>query len=113
MMFFMMKRTFEIHPEVLMADGPLKRPSALVPVAMSMTALGTVLCYAARFGVARQADEGTAAHIWQLLMAGQLPVIAFFAIKWLPTEPGPTVRILALQFGAALAALFPVWWFQW
>ena len=91
----------------------LKRTSALVPVAMSLAALAVVLAYATMFGTARQADEGTAAHIWQLLMAGQVPVVAFFAIKWLPTEPRQAVQVLALQVGAALAALFPVWWFQW
>ena len=91
----------------------LKRPSALVPVAMSLAALATVIVYATMFGTARQADEGTAAHLWQLLMAGQVPVVAFFAIKWLPTEPRQAVVVLALQVGAALAAMFPVWWFQW
>jgi len=91
----------------------LKRPSALVPLAMSLAALGTVIVYATMFGTARQADEGTAAHLWQLLMAGQLPVVAFFAIKWLPTEPRQAIVVLALQVGAALAAMFPVWWFQW
>jgi hypothetical protein len=65
------------------------------------------------FGTARQADEGTAAHLWQLLMAGQLPVIAFFAIKWLPIDPRRALTVLAVQAGAALAATFPVWWFQW
>jgi hypothetical protein len=91
----------------------LKRPSGLLPVAMSLAALATVMTYATMFGTARQADEGTAAHIWQLLMAGQVPVVAFFAIKWLPMEPRQAVLVLALQVGAALAALFPVWWFQW
>jgi hypothetical protein len=91
----------------------LKRPSALLPVVMSLAALATVMAYATMFGTARQADEGTAAHIWQLLMAGQVPVVAFFAIKWLPAEPRQAVLVLALQVGAALAALFPVWWFQW
>ncbi len=91
----------------------LKRPSALIPVAMSVAALGTVIAYAAMFGTARQADEGTAAHVWQLLMVGQVPVIAFFAIKWLPAKPRQGLIVLALQVGAALAAMFPVWWFQW
>jgi hypothetical protein len=91
----------------------LKRPSALMPVAMSGAALAIVIGYAAMFGTARHADEGTAAHIWQFLMVGQLPVVAFFAIKWLPTEPRPTLLVLALQVSAALAAMFPVWWFQW
>jgi hypothetical protein len=91
----------------------LKRPSALMPLAMSLAALATVMGYAAMFGTARQEDEGTAAHVWQLLMAGQVPVIGFFAIKWLPTEPRQALLVLALQLGAAIAAMFPVWWFQW
>jgi hypothetical protein len=95
-------------------DGALlKRPTAFIPLAMSLAALTVVIGYAAMFGTARQADEGTAAHIWQLLMAGQVPVVAFFAIKWLPTEPRQALLVLALQVGAALAAMFPVWWFQW
>jgi hypothetical protein len=91
----------------------LKRPSAFVPVAMSVTALSIVLGYAAMFGVARQADEGTAAHMWQLLMAGQVPMIAFFAFKWFPAQPKQASLVLAVQIGAALAAMFPVWWFRW
>jgi hypothetical protein len=95
-------------------DGALlKRPSAFIPVAMSIAALATVVGYAAMFGIARQADEGTAAHVWQLLMVGQVPVVAFFAIQWLPTEPRRALLVLALQVGAAIAAMFPVWWFQW
>jgi hypothetical protein len=80
---------------------------------MSVAALVIVLGYAAMFGTARQADEGTAAHLWQFLMAGQLPIIASFAIKNLPTEPRQTLLVLALQALAAFAAMFPVWWFHW
>ncbi|MGE5838151.1 MAG: hypothetical protein ACM4AI_27000 [Acidobacteriota bacterium] len=80
---------------------------------MSLTALALVLGYAAMFGIARQADEGTAAHLWQLLMAGQVPIIAFFALRWLPAEPRKALPVVALQVVAALAAMFPVWWFQW
>ncbi len=95
-------------------DGVLlKRPSAFIPVTMSLTALAIVISYAVLFGTARQADEGTAAHLWQLLMAAQLPVVAFFAIRWIPVQPRQGVAVLALQVVAALAAMFPVWWFQW
>ena len=90
-----------------------KHPSAFVPVAMSAAALAIVIGYAAMFGVARQADEGTAAHLWQLLMAGQLPVVLFFALRWLPSAPRQALPVLVVQIGAALAAMFPVWWFQW
>jgi len=91
----------------------LTRPSALVPLAMSGAAIAILIGYIVMFGTARQADEGTAAHLWQLLMAGQLPVIAFFAIRWLPAEPRKALPVLALQLAAALVAIFPVWWFNW
>ena len=91
----------------------LKRPSAIMPVAMSATALAIVLAYAVLFGTARQADEGAAAHLWQLLMAAQVPIIAVFATKWVRARPRQGLCVLALQVAAALAAMFPVWWFQW
>jgi hypothetical protein len=96
-----------------METALLRRPSARSPVFMSLTALALVLGYAAMFGTARQTDEGTAAHLWQLLMAGQVPVIAFFALRWVPAEPRRALPVVALQVVAALAAMFPVWWFQW
>jgi hypothetical protein len=91
-----------------MIGATLKRPSAVIPLAMSLAALGLVLGHIAIFGTARQADEGAAAHLWQFLMAAQIPVIAFFAIKWLPRVPGPALLVLALQAIAGLAAAFPV-----
>ena len=86
----------------------IKQPSAYVPIAMSLAALATVVLHVARFGAAREPDEGAAAHIWQLLMAAQLPVIAFFAVKWLPQAPKEAIAVLALQMVAVLAALAPV-----
>jgi len=85
----------------------MKKPSAWIPLTMSLAALA-VVTHVAIFGAAREADEGTAAHLWQLLMAGQLPIVAFFAIKWLPRTPRQALLVLALQAGAGLAALAPV-----
>ena len=86
----------------------LKQPSAFLPMAMSVAALTTVLVHVAMFGAAREADEGTAAHIWQLLMAAQVPIVVFFAIKWLPRTPRQALYTIALQAVAVLAALAPV-----
>jgi hypothetical protein len=83
----------------------MKKPSALLPLAMSLAALTAVFIHVAMFGVAREADEGAAAHIWQILMAAQIPIVAFFGIKWLPLTPRQALLVLALQGGAALAAL--------
>lgn len=93
-----------------MQDCPARRPSALIPVAMSFAALATLVTHLALFGAAREPDEGAAAHIWQLLMVGQAPVIAWFAIRCLPRAPRQTLQMLAIQAAAALAAMFPVWW---
>jgi hypothetical protein len=89
--------------------GLLKSPSAFLPIVMSGGALLAVAVHVALFGIVRQADEGTAAHIWQLLMAAQLPIIAFFAIKWLPRQPLRALAVLAIQGVALLAALAPVY----
>lgn len=91
----------------------LKHPSAFLPVAMSLGALATVLIHVAWHGTAPQADEGAAAHIWQLLMAGQAPIVLFFAIKWVRQSRRQAVPILALQVGAALAAMAPVFLLHW
>jgi hypothetical protein len=91
----------------------LKRPSAFVPVAMSLAALGMVIGVLNTQGPAPQADEGTAAHLWQLLMAAQLPIVAFFAFRWVPRSPRQALPILALQVVAALAAMATVFWFRW
>ncbi len=91
----------------------LRQTSAFLPVAMSLAALAVVIAHIATAGVAPQADEGAAAHFWQLLMAGQLPILAYFAIKWLPRAPKQTLRVLALQAGVALAAAAPVYLLHW
>ena len=86
----------------------LRQPSAFVPLVMSIAALTLVLGFLAIYGVVHQEDEGTAAHLWQLLMGGQVPIVAYFAVKWLPRAPGPALGVLALQAIAGLAALAPV-----
>jgi hypothetical protein len=93
----------------------VRRPAAFLPLAMSLGALATV-GIAAIYGIAqgahgivREPDEGTAAHIWQLLMAGQMPVLLFFAVKWLPRAPRQTLFVLGLQVLAVLAAMAPVY----
>ena len=87
----------------------LKKPSAWIPIAMSLAALAVVIAYLAIYGAARPGDEGTTAHAWQLLMAGQLPIIAYFVLRWLPQAPRKAAPVLLLQMVAAAAALAPVY----
>ena len=85
----------------------VRRPSAFVPVAMSLAALAIVLVHIILSAAAREADEGTAAHLWQLLMAAQIPIVALFAIRWLPQSPRSALPVLTLQAVAAFAAVAP------
>lgn len=96
----------------------VRKPSAFIPLAMSITALALVAgayifaLSTGHGGLVREPDEGAIAHLWQLLMAGQLPVLLFFAIKWLPRAPKQTLYVFALQLGAALAAMAPVYFLR-
>lgn len=87
-----------------------KRPSAWLPILMSLIALSIVVFHISRFGTAREPDEGTAAHLWQILMALQLPVIGYFALRWLPQNPKAGLLVLGLQLLAGLAAAAPVYY---
>jgi hypothetical protein len=92
--------------------GLMGRPSAIVPMAMSLAAFSVVIGYVLIYGAAAQADEGAAAHIWQLLVGAQLPMVAIFVIKWLPKVPKAGMCVLALQLVALLIAAAPVFFFH-
>lgn len=88
----------------------LKLPSAFVPLAMSCAALITVLLHLRLSGVAQEADEGAAAHIFQMLIVAQIPFAAFFAWRFVPLAPKSAITVILLQVCAVVIAIFPVWW---
>jgi hypothetical protein len=91
----------------------LRHPSAFLPLLMSLGALATIAVFVSLRGTAPQQDEGTAAHLWQILMAAQAPIVLFFALKWVPRAPRQALPIVALQIAAAFAAMAPVFVFHW
>jgi hypothetical protein len=91
-----------------MTHPTFRLPSAWLPLAMSGAALVVVLGQLAISGTARQADEGAAAHLWQLLMVGQLPLIGWFLFRWLPKGWRSAVPVLAAQTAALTLAATPV-----
>ena len=64
----------------------LRHPSALLPLVMSVGALAMVVWFVAAHGIARQPDESAQARAWQILMAVQVPVIAYFALQLAPAR---------------------------
>ena len=50
-----------------------------------------MLGHVALFGIVHETDEGTAAHLYQLLMAGQVPVIGYFVLRYVPEQSGTSL----------------------
>ena len=92
-----------------MSQPLLKQPSAFMPLAMSLTGLALVVVHAARYGIVHEADEGTSAHIFQLLMVAQVPLILYFAFKWLAREPRQAMQVLGLHVLGIFAAFAAVY----
>jgi hypothetical protein len=88
------------------------RPGAFVPLLMSLAALAVVLAHIAFTGPVRAPDEGAAAHLFQLLIAGQVPVVVFFAVKWMQRNTRQALVVLGWQALAIAIALAPVWYFS-
>lgn len=87
-----------------------KRPSALVPIGLSLASLAVVGGFVALYGTQHQGeDEGAAAHLWQLLILAHVPAITVFLAKWMPREPRQAAIVLAVQLTAFAAALSPVY----
>jgi tryptophan-rich sensory protein len=81
----------------------LKKPSAWIPITISLIVFAIMLIAIATFGApARQPDEGTAAHLFQIWLVVEVLMIAFFALKWLPRQPKQALLIVILQIIAML-----------
>ena len=89
----------------------VRKPSAVIPIVMSAAALAVVLSAVILFGARHEPDEGAAAHMFQILIAGQLPFLAWFAFQWLRRDFKSALSVMALQVAAIVIALFPVWYF--
>ncbi|MDP9245213.1 MAG: hypothetical protein M3O64_01040 [Chloroflexota bacterium] len=90
--------------------SPLRHWSAWVPLGIPLFLVLLGLRHVAIYGFIGEVDEGTEAHLFQVLLPVQLIVIAYFAFTWLPRAPRQAVAILALQIAATIALLGAVYW---
>lgn len=95
-----------------MSRSVLQKPSAIAPIVMSLLALLLIVVHVARYGLSQDADEGTSAHLFQLLMVCQVPIVSFFAFRWLPESPTHARIVLALQLSAGLVAFAALFVFE-
>ncbi|OGM98141.1 MAG: hypothetical protein A2735_00330 [Candidatus Yanofskybacteria bacterium RIFCSPHIGHO2_01_FULL_41_21] len=90
----------------------IKKPSAWIPIIIPLIFFAYLVIYISIFGIVREEDEGTGAHLFQLWLALEPLMVGFFAIKWLPRAPKQAIFILALQIVAALLPISVVFYFR-
>ena len=90
-----------------------REPSAWLPIIMSVIAVFLLLIQLATNGFRPEIDEGTVAHVWQLLVVSQIPLIVFFAFRWLRRAPRQALTVLAMQGLSLASAAVPVFVLKW
>ena len=90
-----------------MTRSTVNRITLVLPLVLSALAFALVMTNIL-LGVPPQPDENTSAHIWQLLMAAQLPLVVLFLVtaEWRSWSPA---LLFGTQVAAIVAACFPVW----
>lgn len=78
-------------------------------IALSLFALVLVLGNVAA-GVPPQPDENSSAHLFQLAMAAQVPLLTLFMATADWTRARATIILLAAQLCSAVAAVGALWW---
>ena len=91
----------------------LRRPSAWLPMLLSVAAIGLVVAHVVLVGVAPQEDEGTEARIFQLLILVDAVAIGAFAVRWLPLAPRAALMVLGLQILLAAIPLVTIAALEW
>jgi hypothetical protein len=89
-------------------------PTGLLPIGLSLGALLIVFMHIAFYGPAPEPEGGATAHVWQLIMAAQIPALGLFAAKWFRQARQPALQVLKLHgasivVSVAAAGLAPVY----
>jgi len=96
----------------LMGRQKINRISGMVPIVLSLMAFGVVIVAVLTGSERGNADEGTMAHIFQLLIVAEVPFILVFVAT---AEWKRVVRVaglIALQVAALVLALGSVAFFK-
>ncbi len=91
-----------------MTDAPsIKRVTGFAPVVMSLIALAVLVEGVFQFGHNPPADEGWQAHIFQIMMVAQIPIILLFIVNsWRSLKQNlPVLVAQVFFFLLALGAL--------
>jgi len=85
-----------------------KPPAAWFPLLMSAASCAVVTLVISGAGAVRDLDEGVAAHVWQLLVIGQVPLIAWSFFRRWPQSRQTACAVLAVHMVGLAVAAAPV-----
>ena len=91
-------------------SSPLRHWSGWLPIAIPIGLFLLGVRSVLINGFVRQADEGTEAHLFQLLMPVALLVMGYFGLTWVPRAPRQALPVLALQIFVAVALFAALYW---
>jgi len=86
----------------------INRISGIVPIVLSLMALGLLIVAVLTGWEKGYADEGAVAHIFQLLIVAEVPFILVFVATAEWKRIARVAGVLALQAAALTLALIPV-----
>ena len=95
-----------------MTRAQINRWTGVLPVAMSLAALAIVLIAVTTGWERHLADEGVAAHLFQLLIAGEVPLVLLFLLTAERGRMATIIRLAAIQVAAVALALGSVAYFH-
>jgi hypothetical protein len=90
----------------------IKKPSAWIPIVIPLIFFAYLVIHISIFGIVREKDEGTGAHLFQMWLVFEPLMVGFFAVKWLPRALKRALFILALQIVAALLPISVVFFLK-
>ncbi len=91
------------------SKGVINTWAGWIPIAMSVAAIALlILALTTGWGKGPPGDEGAAAHLWQLLVGLQVPLIVAFLATADWRRPLRIFAILGLQVLGLLVAMAPV-----
>jgi hypothetical protein len=95
-----------------MDSQTVKRVTGIAPIVMSLLALAVVIEGMVEFGKHPPTDEGWQAHIFQVLMVAQVPVILLFIVtSWQSLKKSLPVLGAQVFFWALAVATLGAWEF--
>jgi hypothetical protein len=93
-------------------NSKINRVCGIAPMVMSLVAFLLVLVAVSAGWEKGQTDEGSAAHIFQILIAGQVPLILIFLLSADWNKYARVLRTVAFQVLGVLIAMSPVFYFK-